>query len=518
MKRWWKYPAALIFVAALFWTLCQVASLVTPEQERAFEIADLLETLGGAVGAIVCWLGMMKKNAPDDEAGLGTSGATASGEAERERKFDEATASVAELYREGRLWAFGFKAETKTKIATDDVGNAVLKEYRVFNVTYGVGLLRRVALKRRTAWNRRVALAAQADLAFLYRRGYEDALPKPEEAFRLALKPAKKGNPFALYVLGRCYDVGQGAEKNEEKAREHYEKALQKLRKSTSDPVAANLLGRLYYKGWGTERSEAKAAEFFATAANAGYADGMNSYAVCLSDGKGQIENPEKALELFAKAAELGHAGAKVNLGAALFADATVGEEGKKKKAFELFVEAAASGSDAARNALGECYLYGDGVEPNLEKAFEYFEKAAAQGLPDAKFNLGRCYYNGRGVCEDKAKALALYEEASRLGLDDATTRLGRCYHYGEGVEENKERATALYEKAAANGDALASYLLGNCYFDAGKKTEAIERYEEAVALGSADAATRLAFCYRYGYGVAKTNAKPARITSPPRS
>ena len=37
------------------------ASLVTPEQERAFEIADLLEALGVAVGAIVCWLGMTKK-------------------------------------------------------------------------------------------------------------------------------------------------------------------------------------------------------------------------------------------------------------------------------------------------------------------------------------------------------------------------------------------------------------------------------------------------------------------------
>lgn len=169
--------------------------------------------------------------------------------------------------------------------------------------------------------------------------------------------------------------------------------------RSTGDPVAANLLGRLYYKGWGTERSEAKVAEFFATAVNAGYADGMNSYAVCLSDGKGQIENSEKALELFAKAVELGRADAKVNFGAVLFADATVGEERKKKKAFELFVEAAASGSDVARNALGECCLYGDGVEPNLEKRSNISEKPPRKGCPT------RNLISGAVIATDAASA-----------------------------------------------------------------------------------------------------------------
>ena len=501
--QWALSLAAIVFASALAgYASWQIVDYINPRCERALSIFSSVFSVLGTIG-VGYW--RLRKRGRE------------------EKIFDPKTASTEELYREGRDWAFGFKAEAKEKTAFDENGNEILDEngaprkleYRVFNVGKGVGYLKTVA-KRRGSW----ATKAEADLAFLVRRGYEDALPNPAEALERAQKPAKKGNPFACYVLGRIYDAGEGGvEKDEEKAKRYFRQAFEGLGKLEGDSFATNLLGRFYDKGWGVDRDEKKAAEHYAIAANAGYADGKNRLAVCLSDGVGKVENKARAFKLFKEAAEAGHMGAKVNLGRAYVAGVAPEESGAseengasdekaKKEAIRLFEEAAAAGSDEALNALGECFLYGDGVKANPEKAREYFDKSAKLGLVDAILNLGRCWYNGRGGEKDRSKGVELYKIASDKGNDAATTRLGRCYYYGEGVPEDKEEAARCFEKAADQGNSLAAYLLGNYLFETGDKENAIKRYEASSAKGRVDATMKLAFCYRYGEGVERDEKK----------
>lgn len=58
------------------------------------------------------------------------------------------------------------------------------------------------------------------------------------------------------------------------------------------------------------------------------------------------------------------------------------------KKAFELYEKASSQGDKYAQLMLGECYLYGNGVEQSYEKAFDIFTKLAEKGYKPAQRKL----------------------------------------------------------------------------------------------------------------------------------
>lgn len=112
----------------------------------------------------------------------------------------EPTGDVAEaLYREGREAAFG-------------LNGAKIDGRR------GLELLTKAADAGSTD--------AQAELAELYLSGCEGTPPDATRAFGLAFEPARRGNPFALNVLGRCYVEGRGVAKAEKKAATCFERAF----------------------------------------------------------------------------------------------------------------------------------------------------------------------------------------------------------------------------------------------------------------------------------------------------
>ena len=78
-----------------------------------------------------------------------------------------------------------------------------------------------------------------------------------------------------------------------------------------------------------------------------------------------------------------------------------------------------------AQYAIGDCYLYGAGVEEDDEKAEAWFRKAAEQGNAVGQCRLGNCYLSGIGVEEDAAQAVEWYRKAAVQG-DDEPTRQGR--------------------------------------------------------------------------------------------
>lgn len=102
----------------------------------------------------------------------------------------------------------------------------------------------------------------------------------------------------------------------------------------------------------------------------------------------------------------------------------------KYDKCVNYFHKSALVGHPSSAFVLGECYLYGRGVEADKEMAKFYFEYAARKNHPGAICNLGDMYLE-----EEPYRALDLYNLAfvlstldhDALGVADSTLRLGKA-------------------------------------------------------------------------------------------
>lgn len=70
---------------------------------------------------------------------------------------------------------------------------------------------------------------------------------------------------------------------------------------------------------------------------------------------------------------------------------------------------------------IGECFLLGDGVEPDVNAAADWFEKAALKGETRAQTALGLLYLY---ELKDRAKAKHFFEMAAKKGDADAIQEL----------------------------------------------------------------------------------------------
>lgn len=149
----------------------------------------------------------------------------------------------------------------------------------------------------------------------------------------------------------------------------------------------------------------------------------------------------------------------------------------------------AENGDAEAMTELGNCYLWGEGVEKSHDKAFMWINKAADAGNARAVYLLGFCYAYGNGTTKDLTKAFDLYSKAADLGDTEAMIALGNCYGYGEGVPKDPRKAFEYYRKAAELGNVTAMGILAMCYDDgdgvAVNKNEAYKWYEKAVNNGN---------------------------------
>ncbi|MBQ6828826.1 MAG: SEL1-like repeat protein, partial [Thermoguttaceae bacterium] len=232
------------------------------------------------------------------------------------------------LYREGRALAFGLDGT-------------------VIDGKRGFELLTKAANAG--------SLDAQAELALLYYRGGAAVEPDAERAFGLATAPAEAGNPFALYVLGDCYNSGRGVDRDEEKAEALYKAAADELKKRADekDALALDYCGEKYACGDGVEIDFRKAFEFFRKASDLNCAIGKANLATCWMNGWGVAVDYAEAVRLLQEARDQNHA--------------------------------------AALKGLGDCYMLGWDVEQNYDEAFRAFEAAAAQNYPEAVEMLGYC-------------------------------------------------------------------------------------------------------------------------------
>ncbi|NIJ18908.1 hypothetical protein FHS95_000577 [Sphingomonas naasensis] len=121
-----------------------------------------------------------------------------------------------------------------------------------------------------------------------------------------------------------------------------------------------------------------------------------------------------------------------------------------------LLVAPACAQEDPVRAGV-DAYERGD-----YRTAVEKWRPAAEHGSADAQFNMGQAYKLGRGVPTDMKQAEAWYRRAALQGHEQAEG------YYGLALFENGKRAEAVQwlQRAVARGDARAQYILGIMLFN----------------------------------------------------
>jgi TPR repeat protein len=223
-----------------------------------------------------------------------------------------------------------------------------------------------------------------------------------KEVFAVFKTGADHGDAASMGYLGLLYEEGFGVAQDYARAREWYEKAIDK-----GDARAMRNLGTLYFNG----HDYAKAREWYEKAADKGDASAMSRLGLLYREGFGVAQDYGKAREWYEKSADKDEPNAMAN--------------------------------------LGIIYHYGFGVAQDYAEAREWYEKAADKGNTYAVTNLGIIYHYGLGVAQDYAKAREWYEKAADKG--DASAMA-----YLEILPISEAAGTGRYAEALQLQEALA--------------------------------------------------------------
>jgi len=242
-----------------------------------------------------------------------------------------------------------------------------------------------------------------------------DAIPagdgesKAQKALKLAEESADAESPFGLYALGRIHGEGVGMQKNADRAKQLYTRAFPGLLRLSEggDPNAQWLLGVCFIVGRGVEKDQAKAVELFRKSAEQGNADAQRDLAWRYMSGEGVQKDQVKAVEWFRKSAEQGHADAQRDL--AWRYDQGEGVEKNPAEAASWFRKSAEQGNARAQLSLGYRYAKGKGVTKNFSEAVKWYLKSAEQGNRQAMRNLA---YMEDSTLDASEKNLWLYRAA----------------------------------------------------------------------------------------------------------
>ncbi len=394
----------------------------------------------------------------------------------------EPTGNAADaLYREGRALAFGLNG---TKI--DGVR--------------GLELLTQAAEAG--------SMEAQAELAQLYWSGCEGTAPDAVKAFALAQEPARRGNPFALGLLGEYYRLGRVVDKDEAQAEAYFKRAFQELEKlaENGDARAKTYCGISLLAGKGCQKNQKAGMELLREAAELQYPRAMARLASFYIRGDGVEKDLEFATQWLQEAADAGEAEAMLLFGVLYML------EGKAETAVQWWRQGAGLNDSMSMFGLGNCYNEGNGVEKNEAIAVEWFRKSAEMGNADAMNRLGVAYGAGAGVEKNTVKGFEWYRKSAEMGNADAMFSISVCYLNGAGVEENEAEAFKWAEQSAQAGCENAWYALGLLYANGWgtdvDKTKAFEYFHKGAEAGIADAMVKLGNCYLEGEGVAQDYEK----------
>jgi TPR repeat protein len=202
-------------------------------------------------------------------------------------------------------------------------------------------------------------------------RGVSDVAPADVATAIKFCKKVAGSSRRAMYQLGRAY----AAQRQTAEAVAAWRKAADK-----GSSAAMVELGVLYGTGAGVPKDEEQARQLFERAANAGNPRGVTNLAAL--GGAASAHDPARARELLAKAAET-NAEAQYQLGLML-ADGTGGPK-DDAGARALFEKAAAQNHPGALLQMGAFAQQGRGGPKDRDAAKAYYKRAADLGDEQAK-------------------------------------------------------------------------------------------------------------------------------------
>jgi len=155
------------------------------------------------------------------------------------------------------------------------------------------------------------------------------------------------------------------------------------------DADGAFYLGRLFELGLGTERDEMRAANLYAAAAEKGSARAKARLGLMYHEGRVLLRDYVEGTRLLCEAAEAGNADGQLNCGLAL--QAGRGVEADDARGLSYIEAAAKQGSVLALNVLGQHYL----DKGDTETATRYLAQAADAGNALAMYEYARLLSSG---------------------------------------------------------------------------------------------------------------------------
>lgn len=130
-------------------------------------------------------------------------------------------------------------------------------------------------------------------------------------------------------------------------------------------------------------------------------------------------------------------------------------------KAAYWYLKAAEQNHSGAQNNLGNCYMYGRGVEKNIKEAIKWYRLSASNGDDYGQLSLGDCFRDGH-----KIQIGEHWEKSKGAVYHDWTTKFG--YHqipeYEIVIQQDIDSAKYYWEKSAAQGNTTAKERLQKIY------------------------------------------------------
>ncbi len=354
------------------------------------------------------------------------------------------------------------------------------------------------------------------------------------ELLRL-IQSAERGDAGEQYTLGKYY-----YDKKE------YIEAILWLRRAANQGSAdaQSLIGFCYAIGNGVEKNTKEAIKWFRSAAENGSVGGQYIYGLCLLKGRDIEKNELEGLKwLHNVSKKIKDAQQQIE---ECYLDGIVLEE-DYENAILFYQAEQQKDNPRAQYQLGMCYKNGIVVEKNNGKAYELFLKSANHGDDKAQYELGLFYQKAVG---NKSVASVWFKKSAEKGNIEAQCALGYCYYFGEGVRQDYEDAKKWFERSAIQGNAIAQYAIGMGYrrgdwerqsyeearkwaklsaeqgYAPGQKdlansyyygwvikdySEAVRWYRKAAEQGDKDAQYHLGVCFRDGKGVSPNNKLAAK-------
>lgn len=302
-------------------------------------------------------------------------------------------------------------------------------------------------------------LGRRYDFGIEVKNNFQEALSWYQVAY-------DNGNSMSSVYLGYLYMNGLGTDKDLDKAKEYFDKAISdneiegysglarlylenkdlenastlcynnaKKAYDKKSPMGAFLMGYLTETGYGIQSNLSSAKEIYKKLADKNfnnisdyefypYCEAAIRLGILYTQPTASDEEKAQSLEYFTKAASKNYAKAYYFVGASYQSGINVDKN--SEQAVNNYTKAADMKYAPALNQLGYMYFNGYGVDENVQKAVSYFKLAAAQNYAPAQVNLGYIYENGYGEDKDLKLAKQYYELAEKSNFDGSIEAITR--------------------------------------------------------------------------------------------